>query len=276
MLFNNKVVIITGGSKGVGAATARLFANSGANLILVARNKDNLDIMANKLSSKAKVVSIAMDVTDTNACRTLLKKAKSQFGRIDILVNNAGYHSRGFVENIDVDDLGKMIDINLKAPIILSRLAIPYLKEAGGGSIVNIASLAGRVPIPGNAGYSASKAGLRSFTYALGDELRKSNIKLAVISPGPIDTDFIMKNIDTNSDLTFSQPISSATEVAQQILHICNNQFREQTIPKFSGFLTNLIYLFPKVGRFLRPYLEYKGAKVKAKLKAERNLLNKN
>lgn len=132
MLFNNKVVIITGGSKGVGAATAHLFANSGANLILVARDKDNLDYIVKKLELKVKIMGVAMDVSDTDACVALLEKVKSQFGRIDILVNNAGYHSRGLVENIDVNDLSKMIDINLKAPIILSRLAIPYLKEAGG------------------------------------------------------------------------------------------------------------------------------------------------
>ncbi|MBM38190.1 MAG: short-chain dehydrogenase [Woeseia sp.] len=272
MLFNNKVVIITGGSKGVGAATAHLFANSGANLILVARDKDNLDYIVKKLELKVKIMGVAMDVSDTDACVALLEKVKSQFGRIDILVNNAGYHSRGLVENIDVNDLSKMIDINLKAPIILSRLAIPYLKEAGGGSIVNVASLAGRVPIPGSAGYSASKAGLRSFTYALGTELLGSNIKLAVISPGPIDTDFIMADIDSNSDLTFSQPLSTANEVAQEILNICNNRLREKAIPRLSGFLTNLVYLFPRVGRLLQPYLENKGAKAKAKLKAYKKL----
>jgi short-subunit dehydrogenase len=270
MIFNNKTVIITGGSEGVGAATARMFAEAGANLMLVARSKKNLDAMAEELRSKTKVEVFAMDVSDAAACVDLFKKTAFEYGRVDVLVNNAGYHSRGLVEDVDADDLGKMIDVNLKAPIMLARLALPYLREAGGGAIINVGSLAGRTPIPGSAGYAASKAGLRSFTYALGIELADSDIKLAVISPGPIDTGFIMADIDATSDLTFSQPISTAEEVAQAILDVCGNRLREQSMPKLSGFLTTFMYLFPGLGRFVRPLLERKGAKVKAKLKAER------
>ncbi len=270
MIFNNKTVIITGGSEGVGAAAARMFAEAGANLMLVARNKKNLDAIAEELRSKTKVEVFAMDVSDAEACVDVFKKAAFEFGRVDVLVNNAGYHTRGPVEEIDPADLGKMIDVNLKAPIMLSRIALPYLREAGGGAIINVGSLAGRAPIPGSAGYAASKAGLRSFTYALGSELADSNIKLAVVSPGPIDTGFIMADIDATSDLTFSQPISTAEQVAQAILDLCGNNLREQSMPKLSGFLTTLMYLFPGLNPKVRPMLERKGAKVKAKLKAER------
>ena len=269
MIFNNKTVIITGGSEGVGAAAARMFAEAGANLMLVARDKKNLDAIAEELRSKTKVEVFAMDVSDAEACVDVFKKAAFEFGRVDVLVNNAGYHKRGSVEDVDAADLGKMIDVNLKAPIILSRIAIPYLQEAGGGAIINVGSLAGRAPIPGSAGYAASKAGLRSFTYALGMELADSNIKLAVLSPGPIDTGFIMADIDATSDLTFSQRISSAEEVAQAVLDLCGNSLRELSMPKLSGFLTTIMYLFPGLNRWVRPTLERKGAKVKAKLKAE-------
>jgi len=276
MIFNNKTVIITGGSEGVGAATARMFAEAGANLMLVARNKKNLDSLAGELRGKTKVEVFAMDVSDSEACVDVFKKAAFEFGRVDILVNNAGYHSRGLVEDVEVSDLGKMIDVNLKAPIMLMRIALPYLREAGGGAIINVGSLAGRSPIPGSAGYAASKAGLRSFTYALGVELADSNIKLAVVSPGPIDTGFIMADIDATSDLTFSQPISTAEEVAQAILDLCGNNMREQSMPKLSGFLTTVMYLFPGLNRLVRPSLERKGAKVKAQLKAERKQREKN
>ena len=269
MIFNNKTVIITGGSEGVGAATARMFAEAGANLMLVARNKKNLDAIAEELRSKTKVEVFAMDVSDAEACVDVFKKAAFEFGRVDVLVNNAGYHTRGPVEEIDPADLGKMIDVNLKAPIMLSRIALPYLREAGGGAIINVGSLAGRAPIPGSAGYAASKAGLRSFTYALGSELADSNIKLAVVSPGPIDTGFIMADIDSTSDLTFSQPVSTAEQVAQAILDLCGNNLHEQSMPKLSGFLTTFMYLFPGLNPRVRPMLERKGAKVKAKLKAE-------
>ena len=270
MIFNNKTVIITGGSEGVGAATARMFAEAGANLMLVARNKKNLDAIAKELRSKTRVEIFAMDVSDAEACVDVFKKAAFEFGQVDILVNNAGYHKRGNVEDVDANDLAKIIDVNLKAPIMLSRIALPYLRESGGGAIINVGSLAGRAPIPGSASYAASKAGLRSFTYALGIELADSNIKLAVVSPGPIDTGFIMADIDATSDLTLSQPISTAEEVAQAVLDLCGNNIREQSMPKISGFLTMLMYLFPGLNPLVRPGLERKGARVKAKLKAER------
>jgi len=270
MIFNNKTVIITGGSEGVGAATARMFAEAGANLMLVARNKKNLDAIAEELRAKTRVEVFAMDVSDAEACVNVFKKAAFEFGSIDVLVNNAGYHKRGNVEDVEATDLGKIIDVNLKAPIMLSRIALPYLREAGEGAIINVGSLAGRAPIPGSAAYAASKAGLRSFTYALGMEVADSNIKLAVVSPGPIDTGFIMADIDATSDLTFSQPISTADEVAQAILDLCSNNVKEQSMPAKSGFLTMIMYLFPALGLKVRPMLEKKGAKVKTRLKAER------
>lgn len=270
MIFNDKTVIITGGSEGVGAATARLFAEAGANLMLVARGKKNLELIAEELRDKTRVEIFAMDVSDSEACVDLFKKAQFEFGRVDILVNNAGYNKRGDVETVDANDLGKIIDVNLKAPIMLSRLALPYLREAEGGAIINVGSLAGRTPVPGSASYAASKAGLRSFTYTLGIELAGSGIKLAVVSPGPIDTGFIMADIDATSDLTFSQPLSTAEEVAQVILDLCGNTLRERTMPWASGLLTTFMYLFPALSPVVLPLLERRGARVKAKIKAAR------
>lgn len=268
MIFKDKTVIITGASAGVGAATARKFADAGANLLLVARGKKGLEAIAEELRDKTRVEIYAMDVADPEACVNALKKADFEFGRIDVLVNNAGFHSRGNVSDIDAADLGKMIDVNLKAPIMLTRFALPYLHEAGGGAIINVASLAGRTPVPGAATYSASKFGLRAFTYALAEELSGSKTKIAVLSPGPIDTGFIMSEIDNVTDLTFSQPMSTADEVAQAILDICGNNQREQSMPPISGLLTTLTYLFPWLGRQVRPLLERKGRRAKKEWKA--------
>lgn len=266
--FKDKTAIITGGSEGVGAATARKFAEHGANLVLVARSKRNLDRIAEELRGKTRVEVIAMDVSDTDACVNLFKKAEFEFGKINILVNNAGYHERGPVESVSVEDLGAMIDVNLKAPIILCKLAIKYLKQAGGGAIINVASLAGRTPVPRAATYSATKFGLRAFTFALGEELRGSDIKLAAVSPGPIDTGFIMSNIDDVTDITFSQPMSTADEVAQEILNLTANKKRERSMPPISGLLTTTMYLFPWLGRLVLPLMIRKGRIVKRKLKA--------
>jgi len=267
MIFKDKTVIVTGGSEGVGAATAKLFAEAGANLMLVARSKKNLEAVADQLRDKTRVEIFAMDVADADACVDLFKKANFEFGRIDVLINNAGFHKRGQVESVDADDLGRMIDVNLKAPIMLTRIALPYIREAGGGAIINVGSLAGRTPVPNSATYAASKAGLRAFTRSLADELGDTNIKCAIVSPGPIDTAFIMADIDQVSDLTFSQPISTAAEVAQAILDLCGNNQVEQSLPRISGALTTLTYLMPQLGRLVRPTLERKGARVKRDLK---------
>ena len=268
MIFKDKTVIITGGSKGVGAATAELFADAGANLMLAARGKKKLEAIAEELRDRTRVEIFAMDVSDSEACANLFKKTQFEYGRVDILINNAGYHKRGDIEAVDANDLGYMIDVNLKAPIMLSRLAIPYLREADSGAIINVGSLAGRTPVPGSAGYAASKAGLRSFTYSLGIELADSGIKVAIVSPGPIDTGFIMTDIDATSDVAFSQPLSTAEEVAQAILDLCGNKVREQSMPRISGLLTTFMYLFPGLSPVVRPMLDRKGARVKARIKA--------
>jgi hypothetical protein len=268
--FKNKTVIITGGSEGVGAAVARRFAEAGANLVLVARSKDKLECIAGDLRERTRVQVVAMDVADPDACADLFRRAESEFGDIHLLINNAGYHSRGPVEKVATADLGRMIDVNLKAPIILSRLVVPYLRKAGGGAIVNVASLAGRTPVMGAATYSASKFGLRAFTFALGDELAGSGIKVAAISPGPVDTGFIMSNIDAVADITFSQPISTADEVATEIMKLAVNDKRERSMPPISGLLTTLSYLFPRFGGWLRPALLRRGRRVKNRLKAQK------
>jgi short-subunit dehydrogenase len=267
--FRDKTVIITGGSEGVGAATARIFARHGANLVLVARRKRNLEEIAEELRAITKVEFVAMDVSDIDACANLYKKAAFEFGSIDILVNNAGYHERGPVESVSAKDLAKMIDVNLKAPILLCKLAIKYMKEAGGGAIINVGSLAGRTPVAGAATYSATKFGLRAFTFALGAELRGSGIKLAVVSPGTIMTGFITSNFDKVADINFSQPIVTAEEVAEEIVNLATNRKREHAMPASSGYLTTLSYNFPWLSRLLSPYLIRKGRRIKRRIKAE-------
>jgi short-subunit dehydrogenase len=269
MDLKDKTVIITGGSEGVGAATARAFARAGANLLLVARTRKNLEKIAEELQGITRVEILAMDVSDTDEIANVFKKAIFEFGGVHVLVNNAGYHQRGPVETVSAENIGAMIDVNLKAPAILCRHAIPFMKESGEGAIINVASLAGRTPVPGAATYSATKFGLRAFTFALAEELRDTDIKLAAVSPGPVDTGFIMADIDIVTDLTFSQPLSTAAEVAVEIVKLCSNNKRERSMPPVSGFLTTLTYLWPAVGRWMRPVLEKKGRRVKRALKAQ-------
>jgi len=261
--FFEKTVIITGASAGVGAATARAFAKQKANLVLVARGADALKKISTELKEETQVLSIAMDVSDPVECRKMLLCAQDKFGSIDVLVNNAGCHHRGELEGNDAEKLAQMVDVNLRAPIELSALVLPYLRAARSGAIVNVGSLAGRTPLQGAATYCATKAGLRAFTYALSDELRGSDINIGLVSPGPIDTGFIMADIDDVEDIVFSQPISSAEQVADAILSVAKGEQVEISMPKVSGWLTMISYLFPRLRRALRPSLYKKGRKAK-------------
>ena len=206
-----------------------------------------------------------MDVADTAQCIALMEEAERQFGSVDILINNAGMHSRGDVEKVPVDDLAAMVNINLRGPIVLSRAAIPYLRKSNAAAIVMVGSLAGRAPLQGAATYSATKAGLRAFTYAIADELKPLGINVGVVSPGPIDTGFIMDEIDNVEDIVFSQPMSSADEVAAAIMAIAEGPKNEISMPKVSGWLTTISYLFPALRRKLRPKLYKIGRKNKDK-----------
>ena len=272
--FEQKTVIITGASAGVGAACAHAFAGHKANLVLCARGQAGLDAIAEELSSKCSVLTVAMDVSDTDQCIALLNKAEAEFGRVDVLINNAGMHSRGDLEKVNPADVGLMVDVNLRAPLILSCAAIPFIKKSDGGAIVMVGSLAGMAPLQGAATYSATKAGLRAFAFALADELQDTNINVGVVSPGPIDTGFIMSEIDIVEDIVFSQPMSSADGVADAVVSIARGEKTEIAMPAASGRLVTLSYLFPALRRFMRPRLYAKGLKNKDKYR-NRSAVNK-
>ncbi|MDB9805106.1 SDR family NAD(P)-dependent oxidoreductase [Porticoccaceae bacterium] len=263
--FENKTVIITGASAGVGAACARLFAGHKAKLVLVARGEVALNTIADELRSQCEVLTVVMNVASNEDCLTLLEKAEAAFGAVHVIINNAGMHARGDLKTISPADVAAMVDINMRAPLLLSCVAIPYLLRAGEGAIVNVGSLAGRAPLQGAATYSATKAGLRAFSYALADELRDSGISVGSVSPGPIDTGFIMDEIDAVEDIVFSQPMSSAEQVANGILAVASGDEIEVVLPATSAKLTHISYLFPKLRRRLRPKLYEQGRKNKDK-----------
>ena len=262
--FKDKTVIITGASAGVGAACARAFAAQQARLVLVARGAPALAEIAAELGQLTRVLTVTMDVADTADCLALMDKAVAEFGAIHVLVNNAGMHLRGPVANRAPQDLATMVDVNMPAPLVLSAAALPHIRQAGGGAIVMVGSLAGLAPLQGAATYSATKAGLRAFTYALADELRGTGINVGVVSPGPIPTGFIIAEIDQVEDIVFSQPMSSAEQVADAVLALAAGEGTEIAMPSFSGRLATLGYLFPSLRRRMRTLLYAKGRKNKA------------
>lgn len=263
--FVDKTVVITGASAGVGAACARAFAAAGANLVLAARGVEALEAMVNELRAQTRVIGVPTDVADLAQCDALLAEAQATFGELHVLVNNAGMHQRGALEKIPARAVAQMADVNIRAPMYLSTAALPLMRRAGSGAIVMVGSLAGMSPLAGAATYSGTKAGLRAFAFAIADELRGSGVQVGVVSPGPIDTGFIMDDMDAVEDIVFSQPMSSAEQVAEAVMALARGPRNEIAMPAASGKLSAISYLFPALRRLLRPALYAKGKKNKDK-----------
>jgi NAD(P)-dependent dehydrogenase (short-subunit alcohol dehydrogenase family) len=259
-----KVVIVTGASSGVGEASARAFAKLGAKVVLAARSEANLQRLAREIDG----VAVPTDVARPADLRALVDRVIAECGRIDVVVNNAAANARGEFDSLDPEAIAAVIDTNLKGPMLLTRFALPYLRETK-GVVVNVASIAGHVPLPHEAPYSASKWGLRGFTFAVREELRSTGVSLCAVSPGPISTPFVLDDLDHVPDLVFSQPILTAEQVAEAVVACAIDRRRERAMPRSTLLLAKLARSFPWLQELLRPGLERKGAKVKARLRAE-------
>jgi hypothetical protein len=144
------------------------------------------------------------------------------------------------------------------------------MRRAGRGAIVNVASLAGRVPLPHEATYSATKFGLRAFSLALADELHGTGITVSVVSPGPVDTGFIMSDLDHVPDIVLSQPMSTADQIAALVLDCAADGKPERARPRVGGALATLGYIAPPLRRVLRPLLEARGRRNRRKYQEKR------
>jgi NADP-dependent 3-hydroxy acid dehydrogenase YdfG len=142
MRFADKTVVVTGASSGIGTVIARQFAAEGAKVVLAARGKEALEAVACAIG-RENVLVVPTDVADLTAAAALLEQAEAHFGAVHVLVNNAATHARGLVEDRSAGDLAAMVDVNLRAPVALCCTAIPYLRRAGGGAIVNVGSIGG-------------------------------------------------------------------------------------------------------------------------------------
>lgn len=263
------VVLITGASAGIGEAAAHQFAALGAKLVLAARGPDALHRLRDALTAQgAEAIAVPTDIGDTAACERLVQQAVDTFGGLDVLVNNAGAHARGPFQTQPAEAFAQMVDVNLRGPIVLTRFALPYLLASTRGAVVNVASLAGRVPVPGSAVYSATKFGLRAFSRALAEEHR-GRLKVSIVSPGPVSTGFILDDLSQTSNLTLSQPMRSAAQIAALIVACAQDGALERAEPPLSGALTTLGYLWPALGRALRPLMERKGQRVRERIQRD-------
>jgi short-subunit dehydrogenase len=262
---DDRVAIITGASSGIGLAVAKRWVERGQRAVLVARSGDTLAEIAKDLGPNA--AAFRLDVVDLEALAALPGKVVERFGRLDVVVNNAGVNHRGPFDQFEPAELTQILMTNLVAPVVLSRAAVPVMER--GGSIVQVASIAGMVPVPGEATYSASKAGLRAFARAAAHDVAGREIHVGCVCPGPVDTGFL-RDLEHVPDIVLSQPMVSADDVAQAVLRCIDERLDEIALPARTGRLATLAYLMPAFAERIRPVLEKRGSRNKQALLASR------
>ncbi|MFT2215479.1 SDR family oxidoreductase [Rhizobium giardinii] len=190
--IENKVVVITGASSGLGEATARHLAERGAIVVLGARRRERIDALAAELTSKGcRAVAVETDVTDRKQVQNLVDTAVRQFGHVDVLLNNAGLMPLAPLERLKVDEWDRMIDVNIKGVLYGIAAALPYMKKRKSGHIINVSSVYGHVVDPGAAVYCATKFAVRALSEGLRKEVKPYNIRTTIISPGAVSTELL-------------------------------------------------------------------------------------
>jgi 3-oxoacyl-[acyl-carrier protein] reductase len=187
-----QVAVITGAGRGIGAAIARQLAGLGATAVLCGRTKSTLDETARGiLDAGGKTEVIPCDVTVLHQLEYAAARIDSTFGRVDILVNNAGVGGvNDSLHNLPPEEWDRILNTNLRGVYYAIRAFAPLMIREYGGHIINISSLAGKNALPKGAAYAASKWGLNGLTHSVAEELRSQNVRVSVICPGSVDTDF--------------------------------------------------------------------------------------
>lgn len=190
MRLQGKVAFISGGARGMGAAEARLFASEGAKVAIA----DVLDDEGRKIEAEinetgGECIYLHLDVTSESQWQQAIQDAVSRFGKLDILVNNAGISAHGKIEDVTVEEWDRVMDINGKGVFLGTKTAIPEMRKAGGGSIINISSQLGLVGTDiSSPQYQASKGAVRIFTKTAAIQYAKEGIRVNSVHPGPINT----------------------------------------------------------------------------------------
>jgi NADP-dependent 3-hydroxy acid dehydrogenase YdfG len=189
--LHNKVVLVTGASKGIGRSMCLLFSEKGAIVYALARSEALLHELAHEAENHAgRIVPAPCDVTDGTAIQELVGRIIREEGHIDVLINNAGLGHFGPIHELSEEQWDEMMNVNLKGVFLCTKYVVPHLLQQQRGHIINISSVAGTVTFPGGGGYCTTKFGLMAFTDILTQELKPHNIKVSVICPGSVQTYF--------------------------------------------------------------------------------------
>jgi NAD(P)-dependent dehydrogenase (short-subunit alcohol dehydrogenase family) len=219
MTLQGRVAIVTGGGRGIGRAVALTLASAGCRVVLAARSGDQLELVQDEVTrSGGKAICVPTDLSQDDQIGRLVERTLSEYSTIDILVNNAGWGKKSSVVTAKVEDWDQTFKVNLRAPMLLSRLVLPTLIEKKSGAVINIGSISGKSAEANASAYAASKFGLIGFTQALYQEVREYGIKVTVLLPGFVDTPLIppVKHLDRTKMIR-------AEDVAEAVMFVLNS-----------------------------------------------------
>ncbi len=227
--LSEQVVLITGASAGIGASLATALSNRypGIRLVLTARRVDRLEAIASECANAGEVVVIPADLTVPDQIQALSQQTLDKMGRLDALVCNAGYGQMGPVEMIPTEAVQRQFQVNVTSVIALTQAFIPKMREQGGGRIITLSSIAGRIAFPMTGVYCASKFALEALSDALRQELSPFNIAVSVVEPGPVSTEFVdvaKQFIEQSIDLDQPNPYQAAFDQFAQMEDQMTNQ----------------------------------------------------
>ena len=220
--LGGKVALVTGGSRGIGFAVADALAAAGAAVAITGREQSHLDAAVSRLTANGpRIVSMKADVREPQEARQAVDGAAAALGRLDILINNAGVGVFAKVADMSIEQWHDVIETNLSGVFYCCRAAIPHMRRAGGGWIINISSLAGTNAFVGGAAYCASKAGLNAFGEALMQEVRYDDIHVSCVAPGSVATGFASRGESGTADWKLAPE-----DVAQVVIDLINHPAR--------------------------------------------------
>ncbi len=231
--LERKVGIITGAVRGIGRATAERFCAEGASLVIVDIDGDGIERTASEIAGKGgNIVGQRCDVSDAASCEAAVKRAVDEFGKLNILMNNAAYFiGQKTVEEVDIAEWRRAVDVNLTGPMLMSKYAIPAMRDAGGGSIIHVASQLGSVGKPMRSDYCAVKGGLIQLARCMAADHVGDNIRVNSLSPGPIGTERIFERSGSedaaqrdSGALTLIGRVGYPTEIANAALFLASDE----------------------------------------------------
>lgn len=244
-MLNNKVAIITGATRGIGFATAKLFLENGASVAILGSKKESVDKALESLKEyQEKVIGFYPNLNNEEEVKKTFMEVINKFGKIDILINNAGMSSSTPLEQYSYDDFEKIMNLNVNAAFLCSKIVVEFMKENNGGVILNTSSMVSIYGQPSGVGYPTSKFAINGLTKSLARELGKYNIRVNAVAPGVINTDMVsslpeemIKPIIANIPLRrMGEPI----DIANAFLYLASDM---------SSFVTGTILSVDGAGR---------------------------